>query len=161
MMLTHWYIVNVPIVVLHFEFYIVFDRINAAVLCFVAQQCPTLCDPMDCSPPGTSVLGASPGKNTWVGSHSLLQRNFPTQEVNWGLLHCRQILYRLSYQRSPSISICGIKLAIKLNTEILTNSSSQKFHQKIFRNVLSIYSYKCSVTKYILKGMNKNRITSL
>ena len=30
----------------------------------VAQSCPTLCDPMDCSPPGSSVCGNSPGKNT-------------------------------------------------------------------------------------------------
>ena len=33
-------------------------------------------------------------KNTEVGSLSLLQRIFPTQELNWGLLHCRQILYQ-------------------------------------------------------------------
>ena len=37
-------------------------------------------------------------KNTGVGSLSLLQRIFLTQESNWGLLHCRQILYQLSYQ---------------------------------------------------------------
>ena len=36
-----------------------------------------------------------------MGSLSLLQRIFPTQELNRGLLHCRQILYQLSYQRSP------------------------------------------------------------
>ena len=39
----------------------------------------------------------SPGQNTGVGSLSLLQQIFPTQELNWGLLHCRQILYQLSY----------------------------------------------------------------
>ena len=37
-------------------------------------------------------------KNTGVGSLSLLQMIFPTQELNQGLLHCRQILYQLSYQ---------------------------------------------------------------
>ena len=41
-------------------------------------------------------------KNTEVGSLSLLQGIFPTQESNWGLLHCRQILYQLSYQGSPN-----------------------------------------------------------
>ena len=41
-------------------------------------------------------------KNTRVGSLSLLQGNFPTQESNQGLLHCRWILYHLSYQRSSS-----------------------------------------------------------
>ena len=40
-------------------------------------------------------------KNTGVGSLSLLQWIFLTQESNRGLLHCRQILYQLSYQGSP------------------------------------------------------------
>ena len=43
------------------------------------QSCPTLCDPMDCSQPGSSVCGIFPGKNTGVGSHFLLQGIFPTQ----------------------------------------------------------------------------------
>ena len=43
----------------------------------------------------------SPGQNTRVNTLSLLQQIFPTQELNWGLLHCRQILYQLSYQGSP------------------------------------------------------------
>ena len=38
-----------------------------------------------------------------TGSLSLLQRIFPTQESNWGLLHCRQILYQVSYQGSPPL----------------------------------------------------------
>ena len=71
------------------------------VLCLVAQSCPTLWDPMDCSPKGFSVHGYSPDKNTGVGSLSLLQRIFPTQESNWGLLYCRWILYPLNYQESP------------------------------------------------------------
>ena len=37
-------------------------------------------------------------ENTGEGSLSLLQQIFPTQESNWGLLHCRQILYQLSYE---------------------------------------------------------------
>ena len=46
-----------------------------------------------------SLLFESPGKpkNTAVGSLSLLQGIFPTQESNWGLLHCRRILHQLSY----------------------------------------------------------------
>ena len=63
------------------------------VLCLVAQPSPTLCDPMDCSLPGTSVHGDSPGKNTGVGYHALLQGIFPTKESNPGLLNCRRILY--------------------------------------------------------------------
>ena len=56
---------------------------------------------MDCSLPGSSVHGDSPGKNTGVGCHDLLQGIFPTQESNQGLLHCRQIPYQLSYWGSP------------------------------------------------------------
>ena len=50
----------------------------------------------------------SPGQNTGVGSLSLLQGIFPTQESNWGLLHCKWILYQLSYQGSPlkSVLVC-------------------------------------------------------
>ena len=40
-------------------------------------------------------------KNTGVGNLSLLQGIFPNQESNWGLLHCRWILYQLGYQGSP------------------------------------------------------------
>ena len=40
-------------------------------------------------------------KNTGVGSLSFLQWIFSTQKLNWGLLHCMQILYQLSYERSP------------------------------------------------------------
>ena len=43
----------------------------------------------------------SPGKNTRVGYHFLLQGIFPTQRLNLGILHCRQILYQLSYKGSP------------------------------------------------------------
>ena len=56
------------------------------------QSCPTLCDPMDCSLPGSSVHGDSPGKNTVVGYHFLLQGIFPTQGSNLSLLcllHCQ------------------------------------------------------------------------
>ena len=70
------------------------------MLCLVAQLCLTLCDPMNCSPPGSSVHGDSPGKNIGVGCHALLQGIFPTQGSNPGLLHCRQILYHLSHQKS-------------------------------------------------------------
>ena len=99
----------------------------------VTRSCPTLCDPMefsrpeDCSgrpfsspgdlpTPGieprspalqTDSLPAEPQgkpKNTGVGSLSLLQQIFPTQESNQGPLHCRQILHCLSYQRSISSS---------------------------------------------------------
>ena len=49
------------------------------------------------------LLSEPPGKsmNIGVGSLSFLQGIFPTQKSNWGLLHCRQFLYQLSFQGSP------------------------------------------------------------
>ena len=58
-------------------------------------SCPPLCDPLDCSLPGSSVSEGSPGKNTGVGCHPLLQRMFSTQESNPHLLclpYSRKIL---------------------------------------------------------------------
>ena len=56
-------------------------------VCLIAQLCPTLFNPMDCSPPGSYVHGIFPGKNRGVGCHFLLQEIFPTQGSNWYLLH--------------------------------------------------------------------------
>ena len=104
-----------------------------------AELSLSLCDPMDCSPPGSCVHGIlqartlewaavsyssescsvmsnsfqprglyspwdSPGQNTGVGSRSLLQGIFQTPWLNPRLPHCRQILYQLSHQGSPSYS---------------------------------------------------------
>ena len=62
----------------------------------VAQSCLTLCDPMDF--PWNSL-----GQNTGVGSLSVLQGIFPTQESNPGLPYCKWILYQLSHQGSPRV----------------------------------------------------------
>ena len=52
-------------------------------------------------PHGLYTPWNSPGQNTGVGILSLLRGIFPTQVLNWGLLHCRRILYQLSHQGSP------------------------------------------------------------
>ena len=60
------------------------------------QSYLTLCNPMDCSPPGSSVHEDSPGKNIGLGCHALPEGIFLTQRSNPHLLHplhCRQILY--------------------------------------------------------------------
>ena len=100
----------------------------------VAQSCPTLCHPMDnlqarilewvAFPsqgdlPNPGIEPRSPAlqvdslpaepqgepKNTGVGSLSLLQGIFPTQELNPGLLHCRWILYQLSHRGAQRILV--------------------------------------------------------
>ena len=78
----------------------VIQLISLVCLCLVTQP---LCDHVDYSPPGSSVHENAPDKNTRVGYQALLQGIFPTQGLNPGLLHCRQFLYYLSYQGSPTI----------------------------------------------------------
>ena len=94
-----------------------------AVLCLVTQLCPTLCNPMNCSPPGSSVHEDSPGKNTGVGCHALLQGIVPTQRSNPVLPHFRWILYLLSHQGSPH----SYMYTPKLNTYLC-----QKINRRIF-----------------------------
>ena len=67
----------------------------------VTPSCPILCNPMDLYNPWNS-----PGQNTGVGSHSVLQGILPTQGSNTALLHCRPILYQLSHQGNPRILEC-------------------------------------------------------
>ena len=55
-------------------------------VCLDAQSCPTLCDPVACNLPGSSVHGIFPGKNSGVGCHFLLQGIFPTRGSNLHLL---------------------------------------------------------------------------
>ena len=65
-------------------------------VCSGVQSCPTLCNPVECSRPGSSVYGDSPGKNAGVVCHFLLQGIFPTQGSKPSLLyllHYRQSLY--------------------------------------------------------------------
>ena len=87
--------------------YIVHGILQARILEWVA-----LSTPGDFSNPGieprsptllADSLPAEPQgkpKNTGVGSLSLHQRIFPIQESNWGLLHCRWILYQLNHKGS-------------------------------------------------------------
>ena len=58
----------------------------------VKESCPTTYNPMNCSSPGSSVHMDSPGQNTGVGCHALLQGIFPTQGLNPHLTHCKPIV---------------------------------------------------------------------
>ena len=68
-------------------------------LCLVAQSCLTLCDPMDCSPPGSSVHGILQARILEWAAISFSRGS--SQESNPGLPHCGQTLYPLSHQGSP------------------------------------------------------------
>ena len=66
---------------------------SAHFCCLVAKLRLTLCDPIDCSPPGSSVHGIFQARITAVGCHCPLQGIFPTQGLNPRLLLGRQIFY--------------------------------------------------------------------
>ena len=77
------------------------DHSGESVKVLVSQSCPTLGDPMDYNSLGSSVLGILQARILeWVAIS--FSRYLPTQGLNLGLLHCRQILYRLSHQGSQS-----------------------------------------------------------
>ena len=82
---------------------------------------------------GSSVRGNSPGKNTGVGGHALLQGIFLTQGSNPGFLHCRWLLYQLSFQGSPSISVyVSVPISISVSLSIYISVS-----------FMSVYLYLC------------------
>ena len=74
----------------------------------VAQLCLTLCNPMDYT--GHEILQA---RITGVGSLSLLQGIFPTQGLNPGLPHCRQILYQLSHKKPRNTGVGSQESTVK------------------------------------------------
>ena len=78
-------------------------------LVLVTQSCPTRWDPVDYS----LCPRDSPGKNTGVGSHSLLHGIFQTLGSNPGLPHCRQILHCLS-PRGKNTEQEGLKSAVQV-----------------------------------------------
>ena len=93
-----------------------------------------------------------PGKSTGVGCRFLLQRIFPSQGSNPGLLHCRQMLYRLSYEGSPLTRkhVCKIhrkfisRLILSIFISIYTFMNSQKSSKK----ETTKYSYRRSIYSF-------------
>ena len=69
--------------------------------CVNAKLCLTLCDTIDCSPPGSSLHGHSPGENTGVNCHALLQGIFLTQGWNPRLFMSPALAGRFSLPPAP------------------------------------------------------------
>ena len=78
------------------------SHLDPVLLLAGSQSCPTL-QPQRLQPTRLLCPWDSLDQSTGVGCHALLQRVFPTQGSNPGLLHCRWILYRLSHQGSPRL----------------------------------------------------------
>ena len=90
-----------------------------------------VCNPMDYSPPGSSVHGDSPGKNTGVSCLALLQGIFPRQGSNLGLLHCRWVLYCLRHLvkfKYEQYVLSTIKKNDKIIKETLHNNYPASWH---------------------------------
>ena len=86
-----------------------FSALCRGSCCLVAKSCLTLCDPMDCSPPGSSVRGISQARIMRVGCHFPLQGIFPTQGSNPSLLHWQVDSLPLSHQGSPLVEVAAFK----------------------------------------------------
>ena len=73
----------------------------------VTQSCPTLCSPMDCSPPGSSVHGNSPRKNIGVGCHALLQGSSQSRDQIQASHTAGRFLTSHTYQSGQPIPSLG------------------------------------------------------
>ena len=81
---------------------------------FIAQSCPTLCDPVDCSLPNSSFHGILQAREYWGGLPFPSPGDLPDPGIEHGLLHSRRILHQLSHQGNNSFSTAKYSYA-KLN----------------------------------------------
>ena len=79
-------------------------------------------------------------KNIGVDSLSLLQEIFPTQELNWGLLHCSWILYQLSYQGSPIVEKENLKEALSELLDVSSFENQEK--SRAFGSLSEMHVYR-------------------
>ena len=125
-----------------------FSKPGSSSCCLVTQSCLTLCDPMDCSPSGTSIHGDSPGKKTGVGYHSLLQGISPNQGSNPGLskehpglisrMDWLDLLARDSQESSPTpqfksiILRCSAFFTVQLSHPYMTTGKTIALTRRTF-----------------------------
>ena len=89
----------------------------------VAQSCPTLCDPVNCNLPGSSVHGILQAR-TGVGCHFLLQGILPTQGLNPDLPRSKRLL--ISWLESPSVLILELP---KIKSDTVSTVSPSISHE--------------------------------
>ena len=141
---------------MNIRIYIFYTHIHA----YVCVSCSVVSDPL--RPHGLQPIRLLcswnfPGKNTGVGSHSLLQGIFPTQGSNLGLQHCREIHYCLSYQRSPRSCLLESKSVVCIDKE---------FRRSLWRkrgwiSCQSSFSWICAFTKAVSSAWNSFTTTHL
>jgi len=91
----------IQFIVLHNRPFLLTQFIYGGGGVLVTKSCLDFCNPIDCSLQASLSMGFS-RQEYWGGCHFLFQGIFLTQELNLGLLDCRQIVYQLSYERSLS-----------------------------------------------------------
>ena len=112
----------------------------------VAPAAPPLCDPLDCSPPGSSVHGILQARILeWVATPSS-RASFWPQGSNQGLAHCRWILYQLSYQGRPQTLLANRRCMRKSGWDHL-GSPDQQNHPAVPECVSSNTQWWFSTTK--------------
>ena len=122
---------------------IIYKNITRKYICFthfkfdlkVAQSCPTICNPVDCSLPGFSVHGILQARILeWV-TISFSRGISPTQGSNPGLPHCRQTLYHLSHQGSLGHVIYWGNIHPELHCSSNCNSLYKLMLQSLFAQI--------------------------
>ena len=133
---------------------------NVHFICVCVFVCVCVCWvtsnslwPIDFSTWGSSVHGDSPGQNTGVSCHALLQVIFPTQGSNPGLPHCRQILYWLSHQGKPKDTGVG-SLSVLQGIFLTQESNWGLLHCRKILNQLSYQKWKSLSRQTLCDTMN-------
>ena len=108
----------------------------------VAQSCPTLCNPTNCIPPGSSAHGDSPGKNTGVGCHFLLQGSFPIQGLNLHLLHWQVESLPSEPSGKWDTYILPSKYQVPCKLQLLRNSPEMVLNFNVHKAMLNRLCYQ-------------------
>ena len=113
------------------------SQINAGLKVSVTQLCPTLCDPMDCSPPGSSVHGVLQARILeWVAISFSRGSSWP-RDWTWVSRIAGRFFNHLSHQEAPITSLRGSN---KINSHM---NSSQIFKNKLKKKPTMDYSRVC------------------
>ena len=124
----------------------IYDKVYTCMCVKSLQSCLTLCDPTDCSPPGSSVHGDSPGKNTGVDCHFLLQGIFLTQGLTAHLLHWQADSLPAEPPRKPPIKILREK---KKNKTSSKRSNQSKGNKSVIKTPSSLSMVNVSLKHFL------------
>ena len=113
-----------------------------------AQSCPTLCNPMNCSPPGSSLSMGFSRQEYCSGLPFPSPGDLPNTGLNSGFLHCR-ILYRLTYQGTA----LDLNNTLVKTNELICQANEHYYRQNsiLYSNFLSFYlmSFFCPWTSSV------------